>query len=131
MNIFSFTLTVCRNVSDPLLPEGEKKATNQRAELAAIQRAVDLAPIDRNVIIRCDSYYAINCVTDWFKQWREKQWKNAAGKDVVNRDIIEAIINRIDERKLAKGDTRFEWVKGHANDPGNSAADALAVNGAR
>jgi ribonuclease HI len=99
----------------------------------AIKRAVDIAPIDKEVLIKSDSYYSINCVKEdgWFLKWREKGWKTSAGKDVENKDIIIPILDRIEERQLAGAKTRFQWVKGHANDPGNVAADALAVNGAR
>lgn len=109
---------------------GEGKQTNQRAELAAIRRAVDVAPINRDVHIRSDSNYAIQCVTQWFKKWRTNDWKNATGRPVDNRDLIEPILERLDERALARAKTTFEWVKGHANDPGNVAADLLAVQGA-
>jgi ribonuclease HI len=116
-----------RNVADPL--KGEKQ-TNQRAELTAVQRAVDIAPIDRDVLIRTDSDYSIKCCTTWFPTWIKKDWKTSAGKAVENRDIIEPIIKRIDERMLAKATTKFEWVKGHASDPGNIEADRLANEGA-
>ncbi|KAF2471448.1 ribonuclease H-like protein [Lindgomyces ingoldianus] len=117
-----------RNVSEPL--PGTRQ-TNQRAELTAIQRAVDIVPIDREVLIYSDSNYAIKCCTEWFTKWRVNGWKNASGKSVDNRDIIEPIVNRIEERQLAGAQTKFTWLKGHANSPGNAAADALAVNGAR
>lgn len=58
-------------------------------------------------------------------------WKNSAGKDVENRDLVEPIVSRICEREACKAKTKFQWIKGHANDPGNAAADALAVNGSR
>ena len=104
----------------------------------AISRALDIAPIDRDVHIYSDSNYAIKCVTEWFVKWRENGrkngdngWKNSAGQSVVNQDIIKPIIARIEERHLARAQTKFTWLKGHANNPGNSAADLLAVNGAR
>jgi ribonuclease HI len=58
-------------------------------------------------------------------------WKNSAGKDVENRDLVEPIVSRICEREACKAKTKFQWIKGHANDPGNVAADQLAVNGSR
>jgi ribonuclease HI len=97
----------------------------------AIKRAIEVSPIDRDVLIWSDSNYAIKCVTEWFPTWIEKKWKNSAGKDVMNKDIIEPIIDRIAERRLAGASTKFNWVKGHENNLGNVAADALATNGAR
>jgi ribonuclease HI len=97
----------------------------------AVKRAIDIAPLDRDVLIYTDSNYAIKCCTEWFQKWRRNDWKNAAGKAVENKDLIEPIINQIEIRSLAKAKTEFKWVKGHLNDEGNIAADMLAQNGAR
>lgn len=122
------SLTACRNVSERL---SGPRQTNQRAELTAIQRAVDIAPIDVDVEIYSDSKYSISCVTEWFQNWRRNGWKTSAGKPVDNRDIIEPIIARIEDRQRANAKTKFVWVRGHNNDPGNTAADLLAVQGAQ
>ena len=47
-----------------------------------------------------------------------------------NKDLVESILAKIDERNLLGTQTNFEWIKGHANHPGNVEADKLAVNGA-
>lgn len=117
-----------RNVSEPL--QGPRQ-TNQRAELTACKRAIEIAPRDRDVIIYTDSKYAISCLTEWFVNWRRNDWMTKDKKPVENRDLIEPCLHRIDERKLMRANTTFEWVKGHADDAGNVAADHLAVNGAR
>lgn len=117
-----------RNVSEPLRG---KKQTNQRAELVAIARALDHIPLDREALIITDSNYSIKCLTEWFIRWEQKGWKNSAGKDVENKDLIEPILASIREREMCKAKTRFQWIKGHANDPGNVAADALAVSGSQ
>lgn len=127
---FFFTNTghPSRNVSEPL--KGNRQ-TNQRAELTAILRAIDIAPRHRDVTIFTDSQYAINCVTRWFVKWRRNNWMTADNKPVDNKDLIEPILEKINERNELKVKTLFEWVKGHNRDPGNEAADRLAVNGAR
>ncbi|GES60412.1 ribonuclease H [Aspergillus terreus] len=117
-----------RNVSEPL--KGSRQ-TNQRAELTAILRALDIAPRHRDVTIFTDSQYAINCVTVWFVRWRRNNWMTAGNKMVENKDLIEAILSKIEEREELKVKTLFQWVKGHNDDPGNVAADRLAVNGAQ
>ena len=78
-----------------------------------------------------DSRYAIDCVTSWHINWRRNGWKTATGKSIENKDLVEAILNRIEDRKRLNVQTKFEWVKGHANHPGNVEADQLAINGAR
>lgn len=131
-----------RNVSEAL--HGTRQ-TNQRAELTAIQRALELSPRDREITIYSDSQYAIKCVTEWFPKWRSNGWKSTTGKAVENRDLVERILNLIEEReqisrKYATGSSgmarararvHFQWVKGHKDDPGNIAADGLATAGAR
>ncbi|KAF2156205.1 ribonuclease H-like protein [Myriangium duriaei CBS 260.36] len=134
------------------------RQTNQRAELTAILRALELSPRDRPVTILSDSSYAINCVTTWYQRWRANGWVNSQKKPVENKDLIEKILSYIEERErisniystspvddndetkdnakmrsFKKGRARvhFVWVKGHADEPGNVAADALAVAGAR
>jgi len=116
-----------RNISEPLTGP---RQTNQRAELTAIQRALDMAPRDRSVTIYSDSSYAIKCVTEWFTAWRRNGWVTANKKVVENRDLVEAVLARIEERQALGSRTKFQWLKGHDGDPGNVAADELAVQGA-
>lgn len=117
-----------RNVSEGL---AGARQTNQRAELTAIQRALDITPLQRDAEIFTDSSYGINCVTVWYKNWRKNNWVTAAKKPVENKDLVEPIVARIEEREKVGTKTIFTWLKGHADDPGNTAADALAVQGAR
>ena len=97
----------------------------------AILRALETAPRHRDVCIITDSRYAIDCVTVWHINWRSNGWKTSNGKTVENKDLVENILNKIEERSSLRAHTEFEWVKGHANHPGNIEADKLAVNGAR
>ena len=116
----------------PPPPTSEQtNSTNQRAELTAIVRALDLAPRDRAVTIITDSKYAIDCVTKWYMKWEKYGWKTLGGKKVVNDDVIKNIRDRISEREIMGSETEFEWIRGHMNHPGNTEADRLAVNGAR
>lgn len=116
-----------RNISEPL--QGEVQ-TNQRAELTAILRALEASDPARTVRIYTDSRYSISCVTDWYRAWQKDGWRTRDGP-VKNRDLVEAVRRRIDARDARGARTLFQWVKGHAGDAGNVAADSLAVRGAR
>ncbi|KAK8094511.1 RNase H domain protein [Apiospora hydei] len=116
-----------RNISERL--EGEPQ-TNQRAELTAVLRALEQVSDDQDVRIFSDSKYAISCVTEWYINWEKNGWKTQ-GKDVKNRDLVELVREKIDDRDALGTNTLFQWIKGHANDAGNVAADQLAVLGAR
>ncbi|KAK0122295.1 hypothetical protein ONS95_010542 [Cadophora gregata] len=117
-----------RNVSEPL--EGPVQ-TNNRAELTGIQRALEIAPRERAVEIITDSNYSINCVSVWFANWEKKNWVTSTGKGVENQDLIKGIRALIEEREALGVETKFTWIKGHNDDPGNTAADRLAVAGAQ
>lgn len=117
-----------RNVSEPL--KGPLQ-TNQRAELTAILRALEIVPKSQSILIVSDSNYSINCCTAWYINWKRNGWKTSTGGPVVNQDLVEAIRIIIDERNAIGVRTDFEWIKGHSNDPSNEAVDILAKNGAR
>jgi ribonuclease HI len=120
-------LNCTRNLAEPLLGP---RQTNQRAELTALKRALEICPLNRNTEIFSDSDYSIKCVRDWYKNWQKNGWHTASRRPVENRDLIEEVRKLIDERDAAGVLTNFNWIKGHADDVGNTAADALAVQGA-
>ncbi len=116
-----------RNVSEAL--EGTPQ-TNQRAELTAIIKALELTRKERDLEIITDSQYSINCVTVWYKGWMAKGWLKSDGGEVQNKDLVVSVRKLIDARDASGFGTKFTWIKGHADDPGNTAADRLAVAGA-
>ncbi|OLN95282.1 Ribonuclease H [Colletotrichum chlorophyti] len=117
-----------RNISEPL--QGETQ-TNQRAELTAILRALQVMPLTQSMQIITDSMYSIKCVTQWYKTWEKKGWRTATGEVVKNKDLISGVRECIKNRDAQGARTRFTWVKGHAKNPGNLAADRLAVAGSK
>jgi ribonuclease HI len=117
-----------RNHSERLPGEPQ---TNQRAELMAMLRALEIAPLTQDVQIWSDSQYSIKCVTVWADSWAKKQWKTSSGGEVKNQDIIRGVLAKMKERTEVGATTTFQWVKGHANDPGNNEADRLANIGSR
>ncbi|KAI9674857.1 MAG: hypothetical protein M1829_003597 [Trizodia sp. TS-e1964] len=117
-----------RNVSERL---PGRRQTNQRAELTAIFRALEISPRNRDICIYTDSKYAIDCVTSWHVKWRQNNWQTAAGKAVENKDLVMSILDLMEARQKSGKKVDLHWLKGHANHEGNVEADKLAVNGAR
>jgi ribonuclease HI len=122
------------------------KNTNQRAELAAILKVLDILSksnaliedVSSNIEIYSDSMYSINCVTKWYKAWEKNGWLNSTSKPVVNRDIIEPIIDILKKSNNVK----FCYVRAHTKEPpitsseyflwnGNDTADKLATDGSK
>lgn len=103
---------------------GEALTTNNRMELTAPIEA--LASLKRrcSVTIYTDSEYVRNGISTWIHGWKQRGWKTANRQPVKNVDLWQ----RLDSLCQAH-DISWRWVKGHAGDPGNERADALANRG--
>jgi ribonuclease HI len=103
---------------------GEKLTTNNRMELTAVIEALASLKRTCDVVLYTDSEYVRKGITEWIHGWKTRGWKTADKKPVKNADLWQ----RLDAlRNLHR--VEFRWVKGHAGDPGNERADALANRG--
>lgn len=103
------------------------RATNNVAELTALERLLTATDPGVPLEIRMDSQYAMKAVTTWLPGWKRNGWKTAAGKPVANQDLVV----RIDE--LLTGRTvEFRYVPAHQvdGDPLNDFADRAASQAA-
>ena len=69
-----------------------------------------------------DSWYAAQGIIENLRKWEDEGWMK-----VQNADIFQKIAYELDTRG---GETHFQWVKGHSNNPGNDGADKKASEGA-
>ncbi|MFD1656710.1 ribonuclease H [Streptomyces caeni] len=103
------------------------RATNNVAELTALERL--LSAVDPGVAleIRMDSQYAMKAVTTWLPNWKRNGWKNAAGKPVANQDLVVRIDALLDGREV-----EFRYVPAHQADGDrlNDFADRAASQAA-
>ena len=100
------------------IPIYDKMVTNQRAELLAIQNALELIKTniifnDRKIIICTDSEYSYKCLTKWYKGWENNDWKTLKGEDVKHRNILENIMKNVNNH----GDIKFKHVRAHKDEP--------------
>ena len=105
---------------------GNPETTNNQMEMQAALEALKYLK-DKNEVIELytDSNYLRQGITEWIHKWKLNNWRTAAKKPVANRDLwIE--ISDLNEKMNVK----WNWVKGHAGDPGNERADQLANLGA-
>ena len=105
---------------------GNPETTNNQMEMQAALEALKYLK-DKNEVIELytDSNYLRQGITEWIHKWKLNNWRTAAKKPVANRDLwIE--ISDLNE----KMNVQWNWVKGHAGDPGNERADQLANLGA-
>ena len=103
---------------------GEALTTNNRMELTAVIEALSSLKRTCDVVLYTDSEYVRKGITEWIHGWKLRGWKTADKKPVKNADLWQ----RLDAlRGLHR--VEWRWVRGHAGDPGNERADALANKG--
>ena len=105
---------------------GNPETTNNQMEMqAALEALKHLKDKDEVIELYTDSNYLRQGISEWIHKWKTNNWKTAAKKPVANRDLwIE--ISDLNEKMTVQ----WNWVKGHAGDPGNERADELANIGA-
>jgi ribonuclease HI len=114
------------NEDEKELYGGNPETTNNQMEMqAALEALKYLKDEDEVIELYTDSNYLRQGITEWIHNWKKNNWKTAAKKPVANRDLwIE--ISDLNEKMTVE----WNWVKGHAGDPGNERADELANMGA-
>jgi ribonuclease HI len=105
---------------------GELLTTNNRMEMTAVIEALSALKRPCDIALYIDSKYVLQGITEWLPGWKAKGWKTAAKQPVKNVDLwqkLDALVN------VGGHTIEWCWVKGHAGDPGNERADALANMG--
>lgn len=105
---------------------GEAQTTNNRMELTAVIEALRALKRPCHVQMYMDSEYVRKGITEWLVGWKARGWKTAAKQPVKNVDLWQTLD---DEIQSGGHQIEWRWVKGHAGDPGNERADALANRG--
>lgn len=103
---------------------GDPATTNNRMELTAVIRALEAMKRPVRARIHTDSQYVQKGISEWIHGWKRNGWRTSDKKPVKNADLWQAL-----EALAAKHHIDWLWVKGHAGDPGNERADALANRG--
>ena len=98
------------------------QTTNNRMELTAAIEALESLRRPMPVRVVTDSEYLRNGITSWLPAWKARGWKTAAKKPVKNQDLWE----RLDAALRRHRRVEWRWTRGHADDPLNERADALA-----
>ena len=103
---------------------GEPDTTNNRMELQAVIEALKVLKRPCQIVLHTDSQYVQKGMTQWLAGWKARQWRTASKQPVKNADLWQEL-----DALAAKHRIDWLWVKGHAGDPGNERADALANRG--
>ncbi|CAL9613524.1 ribonuclease H family protein [Streptomyces sp. enrichment culture] len=103
------------------------RATNNVAELTALERLLDAVDPTVPLEVRMDSQYAMKAVTTWLPGWKRNGWRTAAGKPVANQELVVRIDELLRERSV-----EFRYVPAHQVDGDrlNDFADRAASQAA-
>lgn len=104
----------------------ERHTTNNRMELLAPIRALEVLKEPCAVEITTDSEYLKNGIESWIKKWKQNGWKTTTKKPVVNQDLWMELEDAVARHSVAWG-----WTKGHAQHEDNNRCDELARAAAR
>lgn len=102
---------------------GEKNTTNNKMEMMAVIKGLEMLKEPCEVDVYSDSAYVVNSIEKgWIYSWRKNGWKKADKKEVKNIDLWERLLEQMNIHKVT-----FNKVKGHADDELNNRCDRLAV----
>lgn len=103
---------------------GEPHTTNNRMELTAVIKALELLKRPVSARVHTDSQYVQKGISEWIHGWKRRGWRTASNEPVKNADLWKALDDVVAEHRI-----EWVWVKGHAGHPENERADALARKG--
>lgn len=104
------------------LSGGERETTNNRMELTAVIRALELLKEPCIVELYSDSKYVIDSLSKgWAKGWCARGWRKADKSPALNPDLFATLLDLTDRHEL-----HYHWVKGHAENANNNRCDELA-----
>ncbi|MFL5239082.1 MAG: ribonuclease HI [Rhizomicrobium sp.] len=108
-------------VQEKEISGGEAATTNNRMEILAAIRALELLRQPSRVMLHTDSRYLLDGITLWLPRWKANGWKTADKKPVKNADLWQQLDSAVSRHKVT-----WKWVAGHSGHVENDRADALA-----
>lgn len=102
---------------------GELDTTNNKMEMMAVVKGLELLKEPCQVTVYSDSAYVVNSIEKgWLYGWKKNNWIKADKKRVKNIEIWERILALMQIHTV-----KFVKVKGHSDNTYNNRCDQLAV----
>lgn len=111
------------NGTEKEISGGEENTTNNRMELLAPIRALQLLNEPCSVDLYSDSAYVVNSfLNGWIYSWARNGWRKKDG-ELKNVDLLQELY-----ALCGKHNVTWHKVKGHSDNPYNNRCDELAVS---
>lgn len=104
----------------------EAYTTNNRMEMEAAIRGLELLKYHCKVVITTDSTYLKDGITKWIEGWKKNGWKTKEKSFVKNIDLWKRL-----DKLVSQHDVTWEWIKGHDGHRENELADSLSQDAIR
>lgn len=105
------------------LSGGYKDTTNNRMEIMAIIKGLEVLNTRCRVTIYSDSRYVVDAIEKgWVDKWRSNDWMRNKKEKALNVDLWKRLIVLLEQHNVT-----FKWVKGHSDNEENQRCDLLAV----
>ena len=102
--------------------------TNNRMELMAVIKSLMLVKEKKSsVLIRSDSNYVVQGITQWIDKWVSNNWRSSKKTPVENAELWSILLAIVHQFEYEGGKVRFQLLKGHSGDKDNERADELCI----
>jgi ribonuclease HI len=102
---------------------GEADTTNNRMEITAVIKGLEMLKEPCEVSLFSDSRYVVDAIEKgWAVRWRQNNWMRNKKEPALNPDLWELLLSLLQKHKVT-----FHWVKGHSGHPENERCDELAT----
>lgn len=104
------------------MSEGYRMTTNNRMEVLAVIKGLEALKEPCQVTLYSDSKYVVDAIQKgWVTKWKANGWYRNKKERASNVDLWERLLVQLERHQVT-----FQWVKGHADNPGNERCDELA-----
>lgn len=102
---------------------GDRDTTNNKMELTAVIKGLEMLKEKCIVTIYSDSAYIVNSIQNgWIYSWKKNNWIKSDKTKVKNIELWEKLLKQMDFHEVS-----FIKVKGHSDNEYNNRCDRLAV----
>jgi len=101
---------------------GQRDSTNNRMEILAVIKALEVLKEKCKVTVYSDSAYVVNCFQKgWIFGWMRNGWMNSKKQPVENQDLWKQLWHLMQQHRV-----EYVKVKGHSDNEFNNRCDELA-----
>jgi ribonuclease HI len=101
---------------------GFRLTTNNRMEVYAAIKGLEILKFPCKVTIYSDSQYLVSAMTEgWVEKWKSRNWWRTSKQQAINVDLWEKLLALCEIHEVT-----FVWVRGHDGDPENERCDKLS-----